>query len=92
MVGLFAPYAIDCPGVGVTVIAAVPAVTVIVLVPAAMKFAASLGVKVAVMRDVPLPTTVAVFPFIVTTDVLPELYVNVPGVLGDGDVMVNVSP
>jgi hypothetical protein len=57
-----------------------------------MKLLASSGVKVAVMRDVPLPTTVAVFPFMVTTDVVPELYENVPGVLGVGDVMVNVSP
>jgi hypothetical protein len=78
--------------VGVTVIAAFEAVTVIVVVPPEIKLVVSLGVKVAVIIELPLPTTVAVPELIPTTDVVAEEYVKVPGVLGVGAVSVKLSP
>jgi hypothetical protein len=44
------------------------------------------------MIDVPTPTTVAVSELRVTTDVFADVYVKVPGVLGDGALIVNESP
>jgi hypothetical protein len=41
--------------------------------------AVSVGVKVAVIRDVPAPATVRVVPETVMTDVVPDEYVKVPG-------------
>jgi hypothetical protein len=51
-----------------------------------------LGVKVAVIIELPLPTTVAELELIVTTEVVAEEYVKVPGVLGVGAVIEKVSP
>jgi hypothetical protein len=47
-------------------------VTVIVAVPPELKFAVFVGVNVAVIREVPAPTIVAVLPLIVMTDVVPD--------------------
>jgi hypothetical protein len=52
----------------------------------------SVGVKVAVISDDPTPTTVAVSALRVTTDVFADVYVKVPGVLGEGVVTVKESP
>jgi hypothetical protein len=46
-------------------------------------------VKVAVIRDVPAPTTVAETPFIVITEVVPEEYDHVPAVDEVGGVKLN---
>jgi hypothetical protein len=46
-------------------------------------------VKVAVIRDVPAPTTVAEIPFIAITEVVPEEYDHVPGVDDVGEVKSN---
>jgi hypothetical protein len=68
------------------------AVIDIVVVPLDTKLVVSVGVKVAVISELPLPTTVAVSPESVTTDVEPDEYVQVPGVLGVGAVRANLSP
>jgi hypothetical protein len=41
--------------------------------------AESVGVNVAVMSEVPRPTTVKVDPDTLITDVVPDAYENVPG-------------
>lgn len=73
-------------------IEALAADTVIVVVPPETKLVVSLGVKVAVIIELPLPTTVAELELIVTTEVVAEEYVKVPGVLGVGAVIEKVSP
>ena len=40
----------------------------------------SVGVKVAVMTEVPAPTTVSVVPETLMTDVVADEYVNEPGI------------
>jgi hypothetical protein len=54
-------------------------VTVIAIVPPDTMLVASVGVKVAVMTEVPAPATVSVVPETVMTDVVPDEYVKVPG-------------
>jgi hypothetical protein len=49
----------------------------------------SLGVNVAVIRDVPAPATVAEVPFIEITEVVPEEYDHVPAVDEVGGVKLN---
>jgi hypothetical protein len=51
---------------------ALPTVTVIVVVPPELKFAVFVGVNVAVIREAPAPTIVAVLPLIVMTEVVPD--------------------
>jgi hypothetical protein len=52
---------------------ALPTVTVIVVVPPELWFAVFVGVKVAVIREVTAPATVAVLPLIVMTEVVPDV-------------------
>jgi hypothetical protein len=52
---------------------ALPTVTVIVVVPPELWFAVFVGVKVAVIREVPAPATVAVLPLIVMTEIVPDV-------------------
>jgi hypothetical protein len=48
-------------------------------------------VKVAVINEVPGETTVAVVPESEMTDVVPDVYINVPGVDGNGAVNVKLA-
>jgi hypothetical protein len=49
------------------------------------------GVNVAVITEVPAPTTVAELPLTEMTEVVAEEYANVPGVLDVGSVSVKVE-
>jgi hypothetical protein len=51
----------------------------------------SVGVNVAVITELPAPTTVAELPLTEMTEVVAEEYVNVPGVLDVGSVSGNVA-
>jgi hypothetical protein len=63
---------------------ALPTVTVIVVVPPEIYLVESSGVNVAVISEVPAPTTVAELPLTEMTEVVAEEYVKVPDVLGVG--------
>jgi hypothetical protein len=51
----------------------------------------SVGVKFAVITDVPIPETVAISPFKEITPSVADVYVNVPGVVDVGGVRVKLA-